>query len=419
MLSRRAFLKSSGLALIGIGLGGTPLFLKRAAAATTASGKRKTFVTIFQRGAMDGMMAVTPYADANLQKVRPRLAMALPNSGGENAVLDLDGRFGFHPAFQPMLPLFQQKQLAIVHGVGSPEPSRSHSDQQDYMESGTPGKKGTPDGWLNRVTKELNKDASPFNAVAMTSALPRSLYGDVSALAIANLADFGVKVPGAMQVAMAAGQSFEALYEQTSQTLLRGAGQESFDAIKLLSKIDVKNYRPVDGADYPRSPLGNSLRQIAQLIKADVGVEIAFAESGGWDTHTQQGTFRGNFSQRAKDLAQAVAAFWKDMEAYHDSVTLMTMTEFGRTIAENGSGGTDHGRGSCLFVLGGNVVGGKVYGNVPQSLTPENLEDGRDLPVTTDFRAVFSEVAGKTFGIKNDSKIFPNWNGKRLQLLNA
>jgi uncharacterized protein (DUF1501 family) len=416
MLSRRAFLKTTGLALVAFGASGTPLFLKRAAAETRAS-KRKVLVTIFQRGAMDGVMAVSPYGDAQLQKVRPRLAMSAPNSGGENALLDLDGRFGFHPAFQPMLPLFQRKELAIVHGVGSPEQTRSHFDQQDYMESGTPGRKGTPDGWLNRVAKELGTGTSPFKAVAMTSALPRALYGDVSALAISNLADFGVKAPGAMQAAMAAGQSFEALYEQTSQTLLRGAGQESFDAIKLLSKIDVKNYRPLEGAEYPRSPLGNSLKQIALLVKADVGVEIAFAESGGWDTHVQQGTARGNFANRAKDLAQAIAAFWKDLEAYHDVVTLMTMTEFGRTIAENGSNGTDHGRGSCLFVLGSTVMGGKVHGVVPNSLSPENLEDGRDLPVTTDFRAVFAEVAGKHLSIKDDSRIFPNWNGNRLELL--
>lgn len=402
--------------MVAFGASGTPLFLKRAAAETRAS-KRKVLVTIFQRGAMDGVMAVSPYGDAQLQKVRPRLAMSAPNSGGENALLDLDGRFGFHPAFQPMLPLFQRKELAIVHGVGSPEQTRSHFDQQDYMESGTPGRKGTPDGWLNRVAKELGTGTSPFKAVAMTSALPRALYGDVSALAISNLADFGVKAPGAMQAAMAAGQSFEALYEQTSQTLLRGAGQESFDAIKLLSKIDVKNYRPLEGAEYPRSPLGNSLKQIALLVKADVGVEIAFAESGGWDTHVQQGTARGNFANRAKDLAQAIAAFWKDLEAYHDVVTLMTMTEFGRTIAENGSNGTDHGRGSCLFVLGSTVMGGKVHGVVPNSLSPENLEDGRDLPVTTDFRAVFAEVAGKHLSIKDDSRIFPNWNGNRLELL--
>jgi uncharacterized protein (DUF1501 family) len=345
------------------------------------------------------------------------LALPAPNTGAE-ALLELDGYFGLHPALQPLLPLFEQKCLAIVHGVGSPEPTRSHFDQQDYMETGTPGKKGTPDGWLNRLSKKLGKTPSPFRAIAMTSVLPRSLYGEAPALAIPNLADFGLKSPGTMQMAMAAGQGFEALYEQTSQQMLREVGQESFEAIKILQKLDVKNYHPRQGAEYPRSPLGNSLKQIAQLIKADVGVEIAFAESNGWDTHVQQGTTRGLFAQRARDLAQAIAAFWKDVEPYQDRIVLMTMTEFGRTLAENGSGGTDHGRASCLFVLGTAVNGGKVHGSVP-TLAAENLEDGRDLPVTTDFRAVFAEVAGKHFGISDAKTLFPGWEGKRFPLLRS
>jgi uncharacterized protein (DUF1501 family) len=416
MLTRRAFLKSSGLALVAIGLGGTPKFLQRAIGATVPH-QRKILVTIFQRGGMDGMMAVAPYTDKHLQAWRPRLALPAPNTGAE-ALLELDGYFGLHPAFQPLRPLFEQKCLAIVHGVGSPEPTRSHFDQQDYMETGTPGKKGTPDGWLNRLSKKLGKQASPFRAVAMTSVLPRSLYGEAPALAIPNLADFGLKSPGTMQMAMAAGQGFEALYEQTSQQMLREVGQESFEAIKILQKLDVKNYHPRQGAEYPRSPLGNSLKQIAQLIKADVGVEIAFAESNGWDTHVQQGTTRGLFAQRARDLAQAIAAFWKDVEPYQDRIVLMTMTEFGRTLAENGSGGTDHGRASCLFVLGTAVNGGKVHGSVP-TLAAENLEDGRDLPVTTDFRAVFAEVAGKHFGISDAKTLFPGWEGKRFPLLRS
>lgn len=409
-------MKSSGLALVAVGLGGVPQFLNRAVGATVEN-QRKILVAIFQRGAMDGIMAVSPYADKHLQSWRPRLALPAPNTSSE-ALLELDGYFGLHPALQPLLPLFEQKCLAIVHGVGSPEPTRSHFDQQDYMETGTPGKKGTPDGWLNRLSKKLGKTPSPFRAIAMTSVLPRSLYGEAPALAIPNLADFGLKSPGTMQMAMAAGQGFEALYEQTSQQMLREVGQESFEAIKILQKLDVKNYHPRQGAEYPRSPLGNSLKQIAQLIKADVGVEIAFAESNGWDTHVQQGTTRGLFAQRARDLAQAIAAFWKDVEPYQDRIVLMTMTEFGRTLAENGSGGTDHGRASCLFVLGTAVNGGKVHGSVP-TLAAENLEDGRDLPVTTDFRAVFAEVAGKHFGISDAKTLFPGWEGKRFPLLRS
>ncbi len=421
MFTRRAFLKSSGLAVFSLGVGGTPLFLTRAAAALTPETfkRRKVLVCIFQRGAMDGLMAVTPFTDPNLATMRPRLAMTV-KSGAEGSLIDLDGKFGLHPAFSPFERLYRENRLAIVHGMGSPNTSRSHFDAQDYMETGTPNRKGTATGWLNRAIGLLGHDtsyvATPFRAVSLTPAMPKSLYGNEPAIAVAKLEDFGVQAPGAAQVAMNAGKSFEALYEQTSQRLLRGTGQESFDAVKLLSKTNVKSYTPAAGATYPASPLGNSLKQIAQLIKSDVGLEIAFAESGGWDTHVQEGTTNGAFAQRGRDLAQAMAAFWTDVEAYQDDVTVMTMTEFGRTVHENGSGGTDHGRGSCLFVLGNGTNGGKVHGTVPV-LVPENLEDKRDLPVTTDFRAIFADVAGTHLRLKNDAVLFPDWNGTRMPVM--
>ncbi len=344
MWTRRAFMKSGGLALFSVSIGGTPLFLSRVANAALNPGlnRRKVLVTIFQRGAMDGLMAVTPFNDSMLPKLRPRLAMTAARSAGESALIELDGTFGFHPAFASMLPLFQEKRLAIVHGVGSPNPTRSHFDAQDYMETGTPGRKGTRSGWLNRAVGLLGHEATPFRAVSMTKALPRSLYGDRPALAIANLADFGIKAARNKGAAENTEQIFKSLYEETSQELFRRAGQESFEAIKMLSTVEVSNYQPANGAEYPRSPLGNSLRQIAQLIKAGVGLEVAFAETGGWDTHVQQGTINGSFARRATDLAQAIVAFWRDVESYHDEVVLMTMTEFGRTVHENGSGGTDH-----------------------------------------------------------------------------
>ncbi|MBW3621922.1 MAG: DUF1501 domain-containing protein [Armatimonadetes bacterium] len=424
MITRRAFMKTGGLALFTVGIGGSPQFLARAASAATPSkyGRRaKILVTIFQRGAMDGLMAVTPYNDPNLRNYRPRLLMAPGRGEGGNALLDLDGRFGLHPAFAPLAPFYQEKRLAVVHGVGSPDPTRSHFDAQDYMETGTPGRKGTPSGWLNRAIGLKGHEGTPFQAVSMTSALPRSLYGDRPALAVARLEDFGVQSPGGRQMAPAAlnpGRSFEALYEQTSQELLRGTGKESFQAIKMLNRQELRSYRPENGAAYPTSPLGNSLRQIAFLIKSGVGLEVAFAETGGWDTHVQQGTNNGSFANRSRDLAQAITAFWTDLGSYQDEVTLMTMTEFGRTVRENGSAGTDHGRGSCLFVLGNNVDGGKMHGKVPE-LAPEALEDGRDLPVTTDFRAVFSEVAGKHLGIAKDRQLFPGYTGERLPLIKA
>ena len=419
MLTRRVFLKAGGMALVTIGAG--PAFLNRAALAAAAPGphlRRKVLVTIFQRGAMDGMMAVTPLDDATLRQLRPRLAMSAARAAGDDALADLGVGFGLHPGFSPLLPFWQERRLAIVHAVGSPDPTRSHFDAQDYMETGTPGRKGTPSGWLNRAVGLLGHDRTPFRAVAMTPSLPRSLYGEEPAVAVTNLADFRVRLPGADQVAAAAGQGFETLYERTSQSLLRTTGTETFEAIDVLSATDVAHYQPANGASYPRSPLGDALRQIALLIKSDVGLEVAFAESVGWDTHVQQGTVNGTFFRRAQDLAQSINAFWTDLGARQDDVLLTTMTEFGRTARENGSGGTDHGHGSCLFVLGNRVAGGQVHGRLP-GIHPDALYEGRDLPVTTDFRAVFCELAGKHLGIRNDASLFPGWTGGRLPLLRA
>ena len=421
MLTRRLFFKAGGLALVTVGVGGGPGFLTRAALAATSTGatpsrKRKVLVTIFQRGAMDGLAAVPPIDPAELKSLRPRIAMTGARAAGDQALLDLQTGFGLHPALEPLLPMWKDKRLAIVHAVGSPDPTRSHFDAQDYMETGTPGRKGTPNGWLNRAVGLLGHDGSPFRAVAMTPALPRSLYGDEPALAVTNLADFKVQLPGADRTAAAAGQGFEALYEQTSQSLLRDTGSETFRAVHMLSAAEIERYRPADGAEYPSTPLGNALRQIALLIKSDVGLEVAFAESGGWDTHVQQA---GTFARQARDLAQSMHAFWTDLGPFQDQVLLTTMTEFGRTVRENGSGGTDHGHGSCLFVLGHGIDGGKVHGVFPQGLEPGALYEGRDLPVTTDFRAVFCELAGKHLGVKDDAKLFPGWTGRRVGLLKA
>jgi uncharacterized protein (DUF1501 family) len=420
MVTRRLFLKTGGIALFTLGVGGGPGFITRAALAaqgtpSTSSRRRKILVSIFQRGAMDGLAAVPPVDAAALKGLRPRLAMSGARAAGDEALLDLGTGFGLHPAFAPLLPLWKEKRLGIVHAVGSPDPTRSHFDAQDFMETGTPGMKGTPSGWLNRAVGLMGHEASPFRAVAMTPSLPRSLYGDQPALAVTNLADFKVQLPGADRTALAAGQGFEALYEQTSQGLLRDTGSETFRAVHMLSAAEIQKYKPADGADYPKTPLGNALRQIALLIKSDVGLEIAFAESGGWDTHVQQA---GTFNRQARDLAQAIQAFWTDLGPYQDQVVLTTMTEFGRTVRENGSGGTDHGHGSCLFVVGNRMDGGKVHGTFP-GLEQGALYEGRDLPVTTDFRSVFCELAGKHLGVKDDSKLFPGWTGRRIPLLKA
>ncbi|MEM9556650.1 MAG: DUF1501 domain-containing protein [Acidobacteriota bacterium] len=423
-LDRRAFLKAGGLALVTLGAG--PSFLERTARAAQEPGafhRRKTLVTIFQRGAMDGLMAVPPLDDAALRALRPRLAMSGARAAGERAVRDLGVGFGLHPAFDDLLPLWRDEDLAIVHAVGSPDPTRSHFDAQDYMESGTPGRKGTPDGWLNRVAGRLGHDATPFRAVALTPTMPRSLYGAAPALAVRDLRDLGLSdlelaAASGPRDGFAAEDGFEALYEQTSQDLLRTTAHDTFEAVETLDRLDVSRYRPARGAEYPSSPLGRALQQIAFLIKSEVGLEVAFAESGGWDTHVQQGTVNGSFARQARDLSRSIAAFWRDLGAHRDDVTLLTMTEFGRTVAENGSAGTDHGHASCLFVLGGDVDGGKVHGRFP-GLAREQLYEGRDLAVTTDFRSVFREVAAGAFDLDPAVDLFPGWRGPRLPLLRA
>lgn len=417
-MKRSAFLKGAGLALFGIGVGGVPTFIAKAANSFKEQKlykKGKILVCVFQRGAMDGLMAVTPFTDQFLKAARPTIFM---EAGAGKPLIDLDGRFGLHPAMKNFEPLFREKKLAIVHGIGSPNNTRSHFDAQDFMESGTPFKKGTSSGWLNRAVGLLGHDATPLRAVSITSSLPRSLYGDNPALAINNLQDFAIQMKGSSKATSMVSKSFEDLYDQTSSTLLKETGKESFDAMKMLQKTNTKNYQPSNGAIYPTSPLGNSLKQIAQLIKMNVGLEVAFAEHGGWDTHFNQGTDQGVFARNAADLSNSIAAFWTDLGQLQDDVTLMSMTEFGRTVKQNGTNGTDHGRGSCNFIIGNNVDGGKVHGLV-KPLSIDNLEDGRDLAVTTDFRAVFSEVADQHLQINDNAILFPDWNGKSIGVMKS
>ncbi len=420
MYTRRAFLKSSGLGLFGVGLiGGIPAFVAEAVAKEKNNplySKRKVIVCIFQRGAMDGLMAVSPFEDPYFRQARPTLFLDAAKGASGSSLIDLDGRFGLHPGMQAFETVFRDKRLAIVHGLGSPNTTRSHFDAQDYMESGTPFRKNTTSGWLNRAVGLLGHDHvnTPFSAVSLTPSLPRSLYGEHAALAINDLKNF--KIQGRGEVLNQNAKTFEDLYDKTTSDLLRDTGKESFEAMKLLQSNLLKNYKPSNNAVYPNSSLGNSLKQIAQLVKMDVGLEVAFTESNGWDTHFNQGRDTGIFARNVGDLSKSIMAFWGDIEAYQDDVIVMTMTEFGRTVHQNGTNGTDHGRASCNFILGNHVEGGKVHG-VVDPLAKENLEDGRDLRVTTDFRAVFSEVATKHFKLKDDSALFPDWSGEGIGVM--
>jgi uncharacterized protein (DUF1501 family) len=350
---------------------------------------------------------VIPFGDKNYYSARPNIAIPEPKSGNAESALDLDGHFALHPALASFKPLYDAGSLAIVHAVGSPDSTRSHFDAQDYMEAGTPGNKGTTDGWLNRyMLAKKDPQPSPFRAVSLTANLPRTLMGSAPAIAMTNIADFGVRAgQGNNQVA----RGFEELYAQGVTDMLYGTGKEAFEAVKMLKKANPQQYAPANGATYPRSPFGQSLLQIAQLIKSDLGVEVAFTDVGGWDTHANQGTARGQLANRLQDFSAGIAALYRDLGDRMQNVVILTMTEFGRTIRQNGSGGTDHGHASCLFALGGPVKGGKVYGKWP-GLSIEQLYEGRDLALTTDFRDIFAEIAARHMGAASLARIFPGFN---------
>jgi uncharacterized protein (DUF1501 family) len=409
-INRRFFLKSGAVALASIGLAKTaPSFLERAVFAqnqTSLTGRRKTLVTIFQRGAVDGLNMVVPFGERAYYELRPSLAIPKPQSGNTEAAIDLDGFFGLHPMLASMKPLWEAKRLAIVEAVGSPDNTRSHFDAQDYMESGTPGRKSTEDGWLNRLLQsKQERDASPFRAVSMTQNMPRALQGRAPALAITSLSDFTIR---AGRYSQSVQGGFEALYDQGVSDVLSGTGRETFEAVDFLKRVNPAQYKPENGAQYPRTAYGNSLLQIAQLIKAGVGLEVAFTESGGWDTHVNQGNARGQLAIRLQEFGAGLAALVRDLGARMDDVVVLTMSEFGRTARENGNRGTDHGHANAMFVVGNGVRGGRVYGEWP-GLRSDQLYEGRDLALTTDFRDVFGELAQKHLGSNNLQAIFPGY----------
>ena len=412
MLTRRAFIRNSALAVVGTAP--IPSFLTRAALGAVEPGIRnKRLVVIFQRGAADGLNIVVPHGERDYYAMRPTIN--IPRS----AIIDLDGKFGLHPSMSAFQPLWKQGHLAIVHAAGSPDPSRSHFDAQDFMESGTPGIKATEDGWLNRTLHDLptQVDKAAFRAIAMGPSLPRILAGSEPAVAINNIADFGVggRATGAAPIA----NTFESMYSESVDTVLHGTGRETFDAVKMLKSADPGQYKPMPGANYPRGRFGDSLRQLAQLIRANLGVQIAFADIGGWDHHVNEGNTQGQLANVLGDFSQSLAAFWTDIGDLGEETVVITMSEFGRTARENGTRGTDHGHANVMFVLGGPVKGGKVYGRWP-GLDQSQLYEGRDLAVTTDFRNVISEALDHHLENRSLNKVFPGFetnSQKYLQLI--
>ncbi|HEY6465427.1 MAG TPA: DUF1501 domain-containing protein [Candidatus Acidoferrales bacterium] len=408
-ISRRYFLKGGGIAILG--MASLPAFLQRAVAELPSSGKKK-MVVLFQRGAMDGLNVVVPFAEPNYYRLRPTIAIPQPSRGGQDAALDLDGFFGLHPSLQPLVPLFRSNQLAVVQAVGSPDPTRSHFDAQDYMESGTPGVKSTDDGWLNRALQSAPEpESSPFRAVAFGPYLPRTLQGVAPAIAIPDLDQF--KMNGPQQTVEG---GFEAMYAQTVDRAMRGVGTETFEAVDQLKKINPASYQPENGAQYPTSRFGKSLMEIAELFKADVGLEVAFLDSGGWDHHVNEGGVQGQLSNLLRDLGQGIAAFHQDMGDRMGDIVFVSMSEFGRTAHENGNRGTDHGHANCMFVMGGGVKGGEVYTRWP-GMEDGQLHDGRDLAVTTDYRSVLGEIMTKHLGQRDLKPVFPGFANDPRQFL--
>ncbi len=411
-ITRRIFLRNGALAVVGTTA--LPNFLTRAAFGAPDPGiSKKRLVVIFQRGAADGLNIVVPHGEPGYYAMRPTINIP------KKSLLDLNGFFGLHPAMASFQPLWNQKHLAIVHAAGSPDPTRSHFDAQDFMESGTPGVKITDDGWLNRALRDLpvkssSGSNSAFRAIALGPSLPRILSGKEAAVAVNNLNDFSVggKNPNAAPIS----RTFEAMYDHSVDTVLHGTGQETFDAVKTLKAADPAQYTPSVGANYPRGRFGDSLKQLAQLIKANLGVQVAFADIGGWDHHVNEGSTQGQIANVLGDFSQSIAAFWTDLGELGEETVVVTMSEFGRTARENGNRGTDHGHANVMFVLGGPVRGGRVYGRWP-GLDQSQLYEGRDLAVTTDFRMVLSEVVSEYLGNRDLKAVFPGFDAKASQSL--
>ena len=415
-MQRRVFVRQGAIALVTMGL--SPSFLRRAAYAADlrATRKGKILVCLFQRGAADGISMIVPHGERAYYAARPGIAIPRPRAGTNGAAIDLDGFFGLHPALGSLERLYRDGLLAPIHAVGSPSATRSHFDAQDYMESGTPDRKSTSDGWLNRylavhgTCEECTTGKpSPFRAVSMTTQTPRIMEGPAAAVAMNSLGEFTMRGAGS------SADRLEALYRTGEADLVHGAGRDMFDAVRMLQSANPQRYRAEHGADYPRSQFGQRLREIAQLIKADVGLEVAFADVGGWDTHVNQGASTGQLALRLTDFSRSVSALVTDLGDRMQDVVILTMSEFGRMVRQNGNGGTDHGHAGAMFVIGGGVRGGRVLGRWP-GLEPEQLYEGRDLALTTDFRAVFGEVLRGHLGASSIAPVFPDFSGEGFEL---
>ena len=401
-MNRRDFLRlSAGPALLSFG---------PAAWAATAEGGPKRLVVIFLRGAVDGLNVVVPYAERTYYEVRPTIAIGGP--GTDLGALPLDDRFGLHPALAALLPLWNDRKLAFVHAAGSPNATRSHFDAQLFIENGTPGDSTTPDGWMNRLLAALPEPHGPTDAVSVGPILPQILRGP---LPVANL-PLGPQAAKPMPLDRPEiSRAFDRLYAGNDP--LSVAYREAREArAQLLGDLASEMQRADNGAPPPNGfPL--EAARLARLIRRDRSIRLAFANLGGWDTHVNQGKGKGQLANRLQPLGDGLAAFAKGLGQDWDDTIVVVVSEFGRTVHENGNAGTDHGHGNVVWVLGGNVRGGRVYGDWP-GLAKAQLYQGRDLAVTTDYRAVFATILERHLGLADDQlvQIFPGLPPARSNL---
>lgn len=370
-------------------------------------------VCLFLRGGADGLNMVIPYGEDAYYRLRPTLAVPAPRDRrrppGERAVA-LDDMFALHPALQPLYPLYAQGMLAFIHACGSAERSRSHFEAMSAMERGVAeAKAGVSSGWIARHLMSVpRRSSSPLRAVAFSNVLPQSLRGCTDAVVLQTLADFRLAPPkGVGRVRPEELQrALRQLYTNGDRQSVQQAAQDTLQVLQALGRLDPARYRPAHGAVYPDSELGRGLQQVAMLIKAGVGLEVACLDRGGWDTHVAQGSTTGWMAGNLADLAGSLAAFARDLGKEMRHVTVVAMTEFGRRVRENSGLGTDHGRASVMLVLGGGVQGGKVYARW-RGLEPSQLEEPGDLRVTTDYREVLAEVVRERLGNPHVARVFP------------
>jgi uncharacterized protein (DUF1501 family) len=409
--SRRELLKRTGV--LAMGMLAYPQWMPRVALAPPdVPTQPDILVCLFMRGAADGLNLVVPHGDKDYYARRDTLAIGQPNPGDPKAAVNLDGFFGLHPKLESLKDIYDAGALAIIHAVGSPDSTHSHFDAMDFMERGTPGEKSIPTGWIGRHLQQVAlSTATPFRAVGMGSLLQASLRGPVPATALQSITEFHLQGNG--QKTKAIQDALAALYEGNG--FVEAEGQQVLRAMRDLAKIAQSSYAPANGASYPATAYGKSLQTVAQLIKSGMGLEVACVDIGGWDTHVQEGAAtEGQMPRLIDEFGKGLGAFYTDLQDQMQHITLVTMSEFARRVQENTSHGTDHGHGNVMFVIGGGIKGGKVYGEWP-GLGNDKLYGPGDLAITTDFRDVLGEVVLKRLGNSNLAAVFPNYTTFRFR----